>query len=339
MARGKRVEIVKLTVDGVEVDAKECTKCGEIKALGEFAINRRGKGGRLSWCLLCSRKVGSSLRKRGNPSGKRRKRTRWTTQTFNAHIGKTTGGKYSIIGDYLTTHIPVKVRHNVCGHEWLVLPHTIIRFGASCPMCASSGYRKTHAAFVREVEGIVGDRYTVLSEYTYSSSHILMRHNSCGYSWSIIPSNFLSGGTRCPACAASKGEARVVNYLDRCEYTFTREQTFDDCRNKRPLRFDFAVTLTDQVIIIEYDGEQHSRPVDFAGRGAKWAERQFRRVQRNDAIKTEYCRVNGIPLIRIKHTQFDEIEAILDRELSALGVTGKRSNTDNNDNTQKEDAA
>ncbi|WP_339306804.1 DUF2726 domain-containing protein [Paenibacillus sp. FSL R5-0519] len=130
-----------------------------------------------------------------------------------------------------------------------------------------------------------------------------------------------------------------MNYLDRCEYTFTREQTFDDCRNKRPLRFDFAVTLTDQVIIIEYDGEQHSRPVDFAGRGAKWAERQFRRVQRNDAIKTEYCRVNGIPLIRIKHTQFDEIEAILDRELSALGVTGKRSNTDNNDNTQKEDAA
>ncbi|GAA0840700.1 hypothetical protein GCM10008915_36830 [Bifidobacterium pullorum subsp. gallinarum] len=83
-------------------------------------------------------------------------------------------------------------------------------------------------------------------------------------------------------------------------------------------------------MLIEYDGEHHSRPVDFAGKGAKWAERQFRETQRNDRIKTDYCRANGIPLIRIDHTQFDEIETIITRELTKYGVisseTGNRLN-------------
>lgn len=50
----KRVEIVKITVDNVEVDAKECSKCGEVKALLEYYSQKTGIGGRRANCKQCS---------------------------------------------------------------------------------------------------------------------------------------------------------------------------------------------------------------------------------------------------------------------------------------------
>ncbi|WP_143767967.1 MULTISPECIES: hypothetical protein [Paenibacillus] len=88
------------------------------------------------------------------------------------------------------------------------------------------------------------------------------------------------------------------------------------------LRFDFSIRILDRTILIEYDGEQHFHPVDFAGKGELWALEQFHETQRRDRIKDDYCRANGIDLIRIRYDQFDEIETILERRLSALGVTG-----------------
>ncbi|WP_338532635.1 hypothetical protein RBB83_17500 [Paenibacillus peoriae] len=96
------------------------------------------------------------------------------------------------------------------------------------------------------------------------------------------------------------------------------------------------MTGTDGVkLFIEYDGIQHSEPQDFAGRGVAWAREQFRETRRRDRIKTDYCLANGIPLIRIKHTEFDRIEEILTQRLAELGVTGKRLNGDNAQNSSE----
>jgi Zn ribbon nucleic-acid-binding protein len=389
MARGKRVELVKLTLDGVEVDAKVCTKCkGNPKPLTEFHVNKTKYHGYESHCKECRRRPGA------------KRRRAWSPDLYRDHVREVTCTEYEVLGEYVTNETPLQMRHNTCGHEWPLRPGSFLS-GGRCPECTESR-KKNHDTFVSEVFDLVADEYEVLGEYTASKIPLQMRHNTCGRKWLVVPNNFLSGsrcpecavsrppkphgifitevfdlvddeytvlgkylraltplqmrhnicghrwsvkpnsflrGTRCPECAASKGETRIATYLSARGYEYIRGYKFDDCRHKRALPFDAAVIVADSVIPIEYDGEQHSRPVDFAGRGDDWAEREFRRVQRNDAIKTEYCRANGIPLIRIKHTQFDEIEAFLDRELSALGVTGKRNNTDNNDITRKEDAA
>ncbi|WP_404303528.1 hypothetical protein [Paenibacillus sp. DP01] len=102
------------------------------------------------------------------------------------------------------------------------------------------------------------------------------------------------------------------------------QKRFEGCRNKLPLPFDFTVYSRVGAVAIEYDGEQHTRPVDFAGKGMAYAQRLFAETQRNDRIKTDYCLANGIPLIRINHTEFDRIEEILMHRLAELGVTGKR---------------
>ena len=53
----------------------------------------------------------------------------------------------------------------------------------------------------------------------------------------------------------SKGEKKIINFLNEHNITFEREKTFSDCRGRtgrQPLRFDFF--LKDYNILIEYDG-------------------------------------------------------------------------------------
>jgi very-short-patch-repair endonuclease len=70
---------------------------------------------------------------------------------------------------------------------------------------------------------------------------------------------------------------------------------FKECRNIFPLPFDFY--LYEYNTIVEYDGAQHVYPVDFFG-----GEEQYLRRIHNDNIKNEYCKENGINLIRLAHT-------------------------------------
>lgn len=339
----KRVETIKLTSGGVEVDAKVCTKCGEVKVLGDFGVDKRSSNGRRGHCLACGREYSADKRKRLKLSEEKRRPSRWTTEALRGYVSDITDGDYTCVSEYHNFRTHVVMRHNTCGQEWIVMPGSFLTNGTRCPRCRKSeqgvNQRKTHIEFIREMRSLVGDEYEVMGKYRTAHTHVLVRHSSCGHEWQVTPSNFVKVGTRCPVCTSSRGEMRIAAYLRENGYVFTCGYRFDDCRNKLPLPFDIAMKVAERTILLEYDGEQHFRPVNFAGRSGEWAERQFRHIQRKDRIKTEYCRANGIPLIRIDYTQFDEIEAILDRELSALGVTGKRNNTDNNDITRKEDAA
>lgn len=53
--RRKRIVVEKIKVNGVLVDAKKCTKCGEVKPLDEFYRDKKGIGGRLPRCKVCMR--------------------------------------------------------------------------------------------------------------------------------------------------------------------------------------------------------------------------------------------------------------------------------------------
>jgi len=60
--------------------------------------------------------------------------------------------------------------------------------------------------------------------------------------------------------------------------------------------FDFYLPIHN--ICIEYDGEQHYRSIlKFGG------DDSFLKLQKRDKIKTLYCKIRGIKLIRIR---FDE---------------------------------
>lgn len=116
------------------------------------------------------------------------------------------------------------------------------------------------------------------------------------------------GGQVCDAClgAESVGEQRIRRYLEAHKIKFVPQKWFLDCRDIRPLPFDFY--LPDYNTLIEFDGRQHFGETDYF-------TYSFEETKKHDEIKNTYCKANGIYLMRIPYWNMDKIEAILDNKL------------------------
>ena len=90
------------------------------------------------------------------------------------------------------------------------------------------------------------------------------------------------------------GYQEIINFI--IDIDFIPQKTFDGCKYKNKLPFDFY--LPDYNICIEFQGEQHYKSIEYFG-----GEKTFKLTLLRDKIKMEYCRDNNIPLIVIK---FDE---------------------------------
>ena len=93
------------------------------------------------------------------------------------------------------------------------------------------------------------------------------------------------------------------------EIKYEQEMRFLDCRNIRALPLDFY--LPQQVVAIEYDGQQHFEAVEYFG-----GQERLEQTQRNDALKTAYCADNNIRLLRIKYTDFERVQELITAFLS-----------------------
>ena len=131
------------------------------------------------------------------------------------------------------------------------------------------------------------------------------------------PSNLLKY-RGCPSCKrSSTGEKNIAFYLEQMGLVFKREKTFDDCKDKNLLRFDFYIEKYN--LCVEFDGEQHYRKVRFRGQSEEDAEKSFEGTKRRDKIKNEYCKKKNICLLRIPYTEIKNIEDILRKKLQELG--------------------
>lgn len=128
-----------------------------------------------------------------------------THEEFCKQIKELVGDEYTVIGRYISSKVPVKMRHNCnkCdNYEWSPISGNFISHGQRCPKCAGNA-KKTHEKFVQEIFDLVGNEYTVIGKYVNTNTNLLIKHNcnSCNnYKWPVKPSNFLFGG-RCPKCA------------------------------------------------------------------------------------------------------------------------------------------
>ena len=126
----------------------------------------------------------------------------------------------------------------------------------------------------------------------------------------MSPEHFLRGN-RCPKCSESKGVKQIIKFLKQRDIEFKIEYKFKDCKYKAYLPFDIVILKEKKVIgLIEYDGRQHFKAIKYFG-----GKENFNLTKLRDSIKTKYCEENNIPLLRIKYTQFDDIELILNHFL------------------------
>jgi very-short-patch-repair endonuclease len=115
-------------------------------------------------------------------------------------------------------------------------------------------------------------------------------------------------GQGCPKCNSSKGERKIMDWLNVNNIEHIKEKRFPNCKHKYTLPFDFYIPSLN--MCIEYDGEQHFVPMRFNGEDGEM-EHKLSIVQLRDSIKTQYCIDNGINLLRIPYTKFKNINEIL----------------------------
>lgn len=104
------------------------------------------------------------------------------------------------------------------------------------------------------------------------------RSTSCGYHSNI-----------------SKGNIKIADILDENGIEYEIEKKFATCVDQRYLPFDFYV---DNKYLIEYDGEQHFNKDSIF---------DYEYTHKHDLIKSQWCKDNNIPLIRIPYTHYNNL--------------------------------
>jgi hypothetical protein len=182
--------------------------------------------------------------------------------------------------------------------------------GSGCKQCSldkvSNDFSDDTDTFIKKAKLVHGNKYDY-SKVNYVDNRtkvtiICSKHGD----FEQLPSNHKSG-TRCPLCIISKGEEKILEWLLENDIEFTPQHRFPDCRDKRPLPFDFY--LPKYNTCIEYQGRQHFETIQQWGGVLGLKDRQ-----KKDKIKLDYCSFKKINLISIKHDEDDilkNIKAIL----------------------------
>ena len=189
-----------------------------------------------------------------------------------------------------------------CGNHFFASWSNIKHMSGMCKDCAMSPI--THDDYIRKISKFL-DRFDVIGKYNGSDKNIDIRCKKCGYIIRQRAKNVYERGIYCPCCDGTKGEQYISNYLLINNIEFIPQYKFEDCKYINPLPFDFY--LPKKNICIEYQGQQHYKPIDFFGGKAKFDEQ----VER-DNIKRKYCNDNNITLLEVPYKEFNNIDKILD---------------------------
>lgn len=257
-----------------------------------------------------------------------------TNEEFANEVKVLTGGEYKVVGEYTGSLKEVKMRHVKCGCNFWVTPNKFLTGRRRCPACTAVNLSIYNS-------GLTSDKYGVIKTGNGVKNGVMIVCKCCG---SIFKpdASAAKGKINCPYCHSKEairpamyftshtyfadsgvkiscGAKIVLNTLKSLNAKFVSEYKIPECKNIKPLPFDFAVFDDDELIgLIEYDGAQHERAVPYFG-----GEKAFKGVQMRDKIKTEYCLNHGIPLLRIN--SHDDEKAITNKVTEFIDGLTKES--------------
>lgn len=182
--------------------------------------------------------------------------------------------------------------------------------GQTCPSCAktiiANKNRKTTNEFIRDAKVVHGQKYDYSNViYLHKDKNVSIKCVKHGL-FNQSPHNHLCGAG-CPRCASSKGEQKIIIFLDSKGVQYERQKMFSDCRSPkgRMLKFDFFLPETN--LLVEYDGPQHFGDLRIGKYTLK--KEEFEILKIHDEIKNNYTQKKGIKLLRIPY--WENIEGVL----------------------------
>lgn len=171
----------------------------------------------------------------------------------------------------------------------------------------------------KEIINKVFGRLTVISR-AKNDKHGKKRYVckcDCGNTVTVTAQCLYSGHTQSCGCLISKGNEELKKALEiiDCDYKSEYHVRLDN-EDIPWMRFDAYVES--MRLAIEFDGEQHFRPVDFGGYGDQSANENYEKTIVRDNIKRRYCDDNKITLLRIPYTEINNIVFIIEDKIDDM---------------------
>jgi len=232
-------------------------------------------------CVKCGYLKSSKLRKK-------------TTKEFIIEANEIHNGLYNYDKSvYIDSKTKLEITCHIHGSFWQNPNDHLNNHG--CLKCCNDKRTKTTEQFIVDAIKVHDDLYNYDKSIYINSNKkveiICEKHGSF-----LQSAKTHLAGRGCPNCNTSKGENKIKAILTNNKIKFIQQKTFDECKYKQLLHFDFYVPENN--LCIEYDGEQHFKPVEYWG-----GEERFKKTKIRDEIKNNYCNVNKINLLRIAYNE------------------------------------
>lgn len=195
-----------------------------------------------------------------------------------------------------------------CGKETSVSTKALKGGQISCGCIAREKSSETHLI---DMTGQTFGDLTVLKRAgsdNWGKALWICRCNACGKEETqpLLGIDIRNGTIANCGCKKNNsiGEQKIYNILSEHNINFIQQYSFEDLKNKYSLRFDFAIFDSEQNVkfLIEFQGEQHYRPIEYFG-----GEEKFKQQKYNDDLKFQYCQEKHIPLIIIPYWEKNKL--------------------------------
>ena len=198
--------------------------------------------------------------------------------------------------------MPIELYCHKCDRSFKKTPSNLYNKDEStiCPFCGNNGFHILKEDYEKRMKENGFLDYKIL-DYKGVTRSVKIQH-SCGYVFSQKGSNFLKS-KGCPKCfkTISKGEIKIENFLKKYNIEYKYQYIVKEINY---CSYDFY--LPQYNCLIEYQGEQHYKPVNLFG-----GEEKFKKQIENDKIKKNYAEEKGFKLIIIPYIDYDNIDSYL----------------------------
>ncbi len=269
-----------------------CSKCNKI-----FRMNydRYRRGSRCGWCY-----------------GTRK----YTLEEVAERIAK--DGNTLLSNIYVNNMTKLQISCGKCGNVFHTCYNRYLKNKIGCNLCINQKFREERRYSYKHVKSIIeenGDKL-LSQEYINSRQKLCVKCGRCNHVYEIMFMHYIRG-VRCgKSCISSKGEEAVEKYLKKQKIRYRMQERIPECRNIRPLPFDFYCEIEVErkrnlifvvPVLIEYNGIQHYKPRDKYG-----GEEGLKKIQLHDDIKSHYASDNNIPLLVIKYSKYRTIDRVIE---------------------------
>ena len=212
--------------------------------------------------------------------------------------------EYEILSECKNMTAPIKCFCSIHNHTWATTPQSLLN-DCGCYYCGLDKLAKFHLHTQEEFESIIrksNPDVDVISEYTGLKNDVIVKCKKCGYEWKLNANSLKVNGTRCKKCSYTyKGEDEIIKILEGLKVDYIHQFKIENCKDKRPLPFDFY--LPQYNCCIEFDGIQHFEP--------RFGDECFKKTTLHDEIKNKYCLENNIKLLRIPYWESGNIKDLI----------------------------